>query len=492
MGAGSSADTLSELGVGVTYMSALAPLLRSGAGLIDVVEVEPQTLWLEGHGAEPRYRMLDGVFETIAALPYRKLVHSVGAPVGGTVRPHPQAVTLLAENVSMLGSPWLSEHLSFNATPAFHTGFFLPPRQTRAGVANAIAAVRAIRSGCGVPIAVETGVNYLKPRDDEIPDGRFVAEVAQGADCGILLDLHNLYCNQRNGRQSIETFLGEIPLERVWEVHLAGGLELDGYWLDAHSGAIPAALVDACRAIFPRLPNLKAVIFEIFPSFVEEVGLDTVARQIEVLRELWQLRGASGVAPPQAPVSVATPDGPDAGTWEMALGSAVIGRSAECAFAAELKADAGVRLVRGLIREFRGSTIVSVLRLTSRLLMLAVGTEVFTAILRDFWSKHPPRQFAASEAEAFANYLTALDLQVPHLAKVLEFERAAVDSLTHDTRHVVAFDFDPIPLLRALAEGRLPEMAGAQGRFEITLTSATPTASTGLDLDAVRGAYPFH
>ena len=431
------------------------------------------------------------MFETIEALPCRKLVHSVGAPVGGTVRPAPQAVDLLAANVRRLGSPWISEHLSFNATPAFHTGFFLPPRQTAAGIANAAAAARSLARACGVPIAVETGVNYLRPRPDEIPDGRFVAEVAEAADCGILLDLHNLYCNQRNGRASIEAFLDQIPLDRVWEVHLAGGLELDGFWLDAHSGAIPAALVEACQAIFPRLPNLKAVVFEIFPSFVREVGLDTVARQVEVLRRLWEARGRDA-RPAIARFPSAASDPTDLAEWEAALGSAVVGAADGPAFPGDLLNDPGVGLVRGLIREFRGSMIVGVLRLTSRLMMLTLGPEAFTAVLRDFWSRNPPRQFASSEADAFGDYLAALALPVPHLAKVLEFERAAIDSLMHDSTRVVRFDFDPVPLLRALAAGRLPETAGRGGQFEITLTSAAPSAASGIDLASLRAAYPFH
>jgi uncharacterized protein (UPF0276 family) len=66
-----------------------------------------------------------------------------------------------------------------------------------------------------LPLAVETGVNYLRPRSDEIPDGEFVRALAETADCGILLDRHHVYCNQMNGRQTVEQFVGQIPLERV-------------------------------------------------------------------------------------------------------------------------------------------------------------------------------------------------------------------------------------------------------------------------------------
>lgn len=60
--------------------------------------------------------------------------------------------------------------------------------------------------------------------------------VVESADCGLLLDLHDLFANALNGRQSLDEFLDLAPLDRVWEVHLAGGMEVDGFWLDAHSG----------------------------------------------------------------------------------------------------------------------------------------------------------------------------------------------------------------------------------------------------------------
>lgn len=93
-----------------------------------------------------------------------------------------------------------------------------------------------------------------------------------------------------NGRQSVVDFLSQIPLDRVIEVHLAGGMEMNGFWLDAHSGAIHAQLIALCREIFPQLPNVKAIIFEIFPSFIPTVGLELIKDQIEAIRELWELR----------------------------------------------------------------------------------------------------------------------------------------------------------------------------------------------------------
>jgi len=83
-----------------------------------------------------------------------------------------------------------------------------------------------------VPFAVETGVNYLQPCAGEMSDGAFVAAVAEAADCGIVLDLHNLWANETERPPAGGAVLAELPLERIWEVHLAGGSEFQGYWLD--------------------------------------------------------------------------------------------------------------------------------------------------------------------------------------------------------------------------------------------------------------------
>jgi uncharacterized protein len=497
---GASAER-AALGVGITYSAAIDDLLTRRPELFDVVELEPQTLWTRLRDGPPHFDVREEMLAHVEGLPGRKLIHSVGTPVGGSIRPDPEQLALLAQTIERFGAPWASDHLSYNQTPEFATGFFLPPRQTRAGVATVTASIRTLQDALGVPIAVETGVNYLRPRADELPDATFIAEVVEAADCGLLLDLHNIFTNALNGRQPVDELLDGLPLERVWEVHLAGGMELDGFWLDAHSGAIPEPLLAVCRDVIPRLPDLKAIIFEIFPSFVPLVGLDLVEAQVERLHELWTLRSRAEAAatPPRRPAPILLraqdADGADRvppAVWERALGELVIGRTPSDAPGRELAGDPGVRLVEGLVHEFRASMVVGVLRLTSRLLMLALGPEAFRTILRSFWLATPPQMYALVEAEAFADHVLALELAVPHLAEVLAFERALNATLTDGQTRVVAFSSEPIPLLRALAAGRLPAEPPREGRFEIELTPDGPGAAIGVDAGDVAAAFPFH
>lgn len=463
---------LPELGVGIIYSSALDELIRRRPDLVQVVEIEPQTVWMESGRADEPYILKPEVSEELQSIPARKLIHSVGTPVGGSVRANAAQIPLLRQMVESLGAPWASEHLSFNLTPDHFTGFFLPPRQTDSGIEIYSHAVAELRQGLGVPVAAETGVNYLRPRADEIPDGEFMARLAERADCGILLDLHNVYCNARNGRQSVDRFLSELPLERVWEVHLAGGFEMDGFWLDSHSGAIPDALFEICRDVIPALPNVKAINFEMFSSFLSRFGLENVERELERIQVLWELR-RTGTSRLRVRASGSPVGGPSVTEWERELGGVVNGRQATEEWSATLAEEAGVRLTAGLIKEFRGSMLVNVYRMTCRLMMLALGPDVFRAILEDFWSTTPPKQFAVSEAEAFARFLEEKKFRLPQLHSILNFERATIATLQDGQPRIAKFSLDPLPMLRALADGVLLENPGTPGDYEIEVVPET-------------------
>jgi hypothetical protein len=85
-----------------------------------------------------------------------------------------------------------------------------------------------------------------------------------------------------------------------------------------------------------------------------------------------------------------------------------------------------------------------------------------------------------------------LDLRVPHLAKILEFERAVLATNIDGQTRIVEFDFEPLPLLRAIAEGRLPTEPPQKGAFEIEITPEGLGHEVGPDSEALRQPSNFH
>lgn len=474
--------SLPDLGVGLVYWPALRGLVEAADSVVDVLEVEPQPSWSapsDGGPLSVDARTLDD----LAAIDRPKVVHSVGLPVGGTAPLDRRQLAPLRETVDRLGAPWVSEHLSFvtvdSGARSFGAGFLLPPRQTEDGIRAAVRRIEELRRELGVPFAVETAVNYLRPRADEIADGEFVGTVVADASCGLVLDLHNVWCNARNGRQPIDRFLAALPLDAVWEIHVAGGFALDGYWLDAHSGIAPEAVMGLLHEVVPVLPNLRAIVLEILPEYVPALGLDAVRDQLVALRGAWERRAsqASRRSSTTGPAAHRNRPPGAAGEWEHALGALVAGVPIDRALAAELAADPGVALYRRLAGEARLGTIAGTLPLTTRLLLRALGSDALRGIVVEYGAASAPELLAAREAESFGAFLRRRPLGVPHLESVLALELAVVRGRAGAGEARVTFDVEPTALLAALAEGgALPPVPLEERRIYEVVLEESPTA----------------
>jgi uncharacterized protein (UPF0276 family) len=471
---------LPELGVGVVYFAGLESWLEAGADLVDVLEIEPQPFWYRSPTGA-RYRLNEHALARFRSDPRPKLVHGVGFPIGGTRAPDEEHVAPFVETATVLGSAWVSEHLSFNrarrGSAELNTGVLLPPVQTDTGVELAVANIRRLQAALPVPFAFETGVSYLRPVPGEMSDGAFFRAIAEEADCGILLDLHNLWANERNGRQRLLDVVAELPLERVVEVHLAGGEPFGDYWMDAHSGPSPRELDALAAEVIARLPCLKAIVFEMLPDYIAARGYTErdFLDQLERMHRLWERRGRGPVSAPAVRARALDAAAPSPRDWEDALGGLLAGDPPHDRLTALLADDPGVGVLRNLVATMRGGMAVTALTLTCRLLMIHLGQARFQALLEAFWAGVPPEPFASDEAAHLGAFLRAQAPPVPHLLEVLSFELAAQRMLIEGAAPPVAFTCDPLPLLTALGEGRLPESIAA-GEFELVLDPPAPAA----------------
>ena len=448
------------LGPGVVVVPALLPWLSEQRGEQPVVEVEPQTLWsLQLDGGQRRYLLNRELFRRIVDLPNRKLVHSVGLPFGGPQPAEPEQIALIAEMSEALGTPWVSDHLSFNAFRDgdgwSNTGFFLPPRQTEASAQAAAQKIRELSTALGRPVAFETGVNYLRPHEDEMNDGDFFARVARLAGSGILLDVHNLWINECNGRQRAADVLAALPLDRVWELHVAGGTELNGFALDAHCGPVPEAVWELADAWVPRMPNLGAIIFEVLDDHASRLGVRVLDSQWERLQALWSRRAHADIRVTMSPIRAREPITRHVDEeWERTLAEAAIGRAPAGEM---LTCDPGLALFRELIFDTRAGFVAQGLRYSMTLLLSALGPRHTRELLSQYAATTPPELFASLESDRFAQFLRGRLPRVAYLDEVLAYEHALVRASLYGEASTVTFTHDPAELLDCLDRGQVPQ-----------------------------------
>jgi uncharacterized protein len=286
------------LGVGLSYI----PVLPTGLyrpGLLDFVEITPEKLC--------RARR-DGAWLTMDLVPQKLeqaraacgelpiVVHGVELSIGSAGGWNHGYLDMLARFQELWPFLWHSEHLSYQTIPEDGGGSIdigtplpLPGTQEAAELVGTRAA--AIGRRYGVPFLLENPAHYLRelPYEAEIGDeiGLMNAIIERG-NCSQLLDLHNLYCNAVNLGFDAFAAIDRIKLDRVLEIHLAGGRQEDEYWVDAHDNLVPDPVWELLEYTLPRCPNIAGVVFELLDFYALEVGADAIAEELGRIREIWR------------------------------------------------------------------------------------------------------------------------------------------------------------------------------------------------------------
>jgi uncharacterized protein (UPF0276 family) len=267
--------------------------------LIDFVEITPELFHRE-ETVQGRVQ-LAADRELLGAARHRcgnllVAMHGVSLSIGSVHGMYEPCMTMMDRLRGEWPFHWYSEHLHFQITldangAAANTGtpFPLPPTTEAADLVAGRAAY--IQHRYGVPFLLENPVHYLPdlPADPEIGDEFGLMErIIAMSGCGQLLDLHNLYCNAINFGFDAIGALNRVRLNRVGEIHVAGGSWRDGFYTDAHDGRVPEPVWDLLEETLSRAPTIPAVVFEILDEYIGRIGPDGIARELERARAIWR------------------------------------------------------------------------------------------------------------------------------------------------------------------------------------------------------------
>jgi hypothetical protein len=154
--------------------------------------------------------------------------------------------------VERLGAPWCSDHLCWTGVGGVDTHDLLPMPLTRATLAHVVDRVKHVQSALGIPLALENASTYLEFRQSDIPEPEFLAELVDRADCGLLLDVNNVYVSAFNHGFDARAYVDTIPPDRVLQIHVAGHTHRGAYLLDTHSDHVEAEVWDLYRRALSR------------------------------------------------------------------------------------------------------------------------------------------------------------------------------------------------------------------------------------------------
>jgi uncharacterized protein (UPF0276 family) len=198
--------------------------------------------------------------------------HGVTLSLGGAERPDRGRLAHLAGLAERLGSPYVSEHVAFVRAGGLDSGHLLPVPRSRDALDVLVDNVRLAQAELPVPLALENIAALFEWPDAAMDEADFLTELVDRTGVLLLLDVANLYANSRNLGFDPVAFLDRVPLEQLAYVHVAGGIERDGLYLDTHAHPVPDAVLALLGELGARCPT-AAVMLERDRSYPPEPDL---------------------------------------------------------------------------------------------------------------------------------------------------------------------------------------------------------------------------
>jgi uncharacterized protein (UPF0276 family) len=175
--------------------------------------------------------------DRIAAL-YPIVMHGVALSIGST---DPIDFAYLRDLKTLqrrTEARWISDHLCWTGVAGHNTHDLLPLPYTEETLLHVARRVRTVQDFLGERILLENPATYASFVASTMPEWTFIAELLAEADCGLLLDVNNVFVSAYNHGFSAETYIDAIPVDRVVQMHVAGHSNEGTHIIDTHSGCV--------------------------------------------------------------------------------------------------------------------------------------------------------------------------------------------------------------------------------------------------------------
>lgn len=278
------ANALKNVGVGLGLRREnIDDLLARRPENIGCLEIAPENYLGTGGKLYRKFRQLQEIYPIV--------VHGLSLSVGSLAPLKKDFLKDLKRFLKTHDLPWMSDHLCYSSVFGNEFHDLLPMPFTQEAVDHVVPRIRQIQDYLEMPFAIEN-VSYYAPPAGRAASGMtewdFLAEVANRADCSLLLDVNNIYVNSVNHGFDPLAYVRALPLERVLHIHLAGHVEYEGFLLDNHG----APIIDPVWKILEAAAKTAKPAAVIIERDHRMPPLDELLNEVETAREIMARPGA--------------------------------------------------------------------------------------------------------------------------------------------------------------------------------------------------------
>ena len=233
-----------DYGIGIGLRAPHYNHILTRKPVVDWFEIISENFMVDG--GRPLH-VLDQILEQ-----YRVVQHGVSMYFGSVEPLNREHLRRLKALVRRTKTPWLSDHLCWGSVDGTYSHDLLPMPYTFEAAKKTAQKIREARDFLEVPVVVENVSSYAEFHASEMTEWQFLTEVVEDADCGILLDVNNIYVSSRNHNFDPYDYVNNVPHQRVAQIHIAGHSKYEKYILDTHDHPV----IDPVWRLYERAVEL--------------------------------------------------------------------------------------------------------------------------------------------------------------------------------------------------------------------------------------------
>lgn len=228
-----------HLGHGVGLRTSHYPRVLDGTASVDWFEAISENFMVPGG------RPLTVLEHARALAPV--VLHGVSLSLGSVDPLNESYLRELKTLIQRCEPSWVSDHLCWGSVGGHYAHDLLPLPFTEEALRHVVERARRVQDRLGRQILVENVSSYLTFSHSTMPEWEFLSALAERADCGILLDVNNVYVSSVNHGFDAAAYVRALRPARVGQIHLAGHSETDTRLIDTHDGPVVPAVWDLYR-----------------------------------------------------------------------------------------------------------------------------------------------------------------------------------------------------------------------------------------------------
>lgn len=191
---------------------------------------------------------------------YPMVMHGVSMSIGSTEPLNVDYLKQLKKLMDRVEPAWFSDHLCWTGVNGLNLHDLMPLPYTEEAIEHVVQRVTQVQDFMGRQMLLENVSSYVSYSDSQMSEWEFLSEVAERADCFILLDINNIYVSAYNHNFNPSSYLTSIPAERVYQFHLAGHTQENNIIIDTHDRPIADPVLDLYAEAIQHFGEVSTMI----------------------------------------------------------------------------------------------------------------------------------------------------------------------------------------------------------------------------------------